>query len=281
MIYSKVGLIYHPVGTAAREFAAHLRTSCLGEVPDVWSVHTGDDVAFVEHVAGTELLICIGGDGTVLWAAKAAIPHAIPIISVNMGRLGFLSELERQDAEEGTRRVLRGEGAVEERAMIECVLAERERGVEPLVALNDIVIGRAAAGRPVYLSVAVDGVHLATVRADALILATATGSTAYNLSAGGPVLMPQSRAILLTPVAPHLSRMRPIVLPEDSSVEIEVETDHSAIVSIDGRVDLPLQSGNRVTVRRSPHTAQFMRLHSHGAFFERLAHHLNLSTRQQ
>jgi NAD+ kinase len=262
--------------------ALELRDAALRGVPDVWLVRTGDEAEFERHAEGTSLLICVGGDGTVLWAARAAVPRAIPIVSVNMGRLGFLSELDPRQADEGIARVLVGEGVVEERAMIECALEAGPAGAtEPLVALNDVVVARSAPGRPVYLSVAIDGVHLARVRADGLILATATGSTAYNLSAGGPVLMPLSRGLVMTPVAPHLSRMRPIVLPEDASVEVQVETDHSAVVSVDGRVDLPLSSGSVVTVRRSEHVARFVRLGSKGAFFDRLAHHLNLSTRRE
>src|SRR5262249_22421922 len=147
-----------------------------------------------------------GGDGTMLWGAPEAVPFTIPIISVNIGRLGFLSELDPAHAVDGVAGGVQGEGGGEGRAMIWCRLEHGAGGAR--AGLEGIVIGRGAPGRPVYLSADVDGVHLARIRGDALILATATGSTAYNLSAGGPVLMPLSRAMLLTPVAPHLSRMR-------------------------------------------------------------------------
>jgi NAD+ kinase len=127
--------------------------------------------------------------------------------------------------------------------------------------------------------VRVDGVHLATVRADAMIVATATGSTAYSLSAGGPVLTPLARELLLTPVAPHLSRMRPIVLPPASVIDIEVQTDLTAIVSVDGQIDLPIAGGGGVTCRLSPHRARFVRLGPPSDFFHKIAEHLNLSTR--
>jgi NAD+ kinase len=277
MTYRTVGLIYHPQAAAARRLSAHLRESALRDMPAVWTAHTGDEAELARHIARTDLLVCIGGDGTVLWASRAAVPYPIPIISINMGRLGFLSELDPAHAVDGVADVLAGEGVLEDRTMLECRLQGGEGPA--LEALNDVVIGRGAPGRPVYLSADVDGVHLARIRGDALIIATATGSTAYNLSAGGPVLMPLSRALVLTPVAPHLSHMRPIVLTEDSTIAVTVETEGDAVVSVDGRVDLPVASGEVVVVRRSPHVARFVRLGPPSTFFERLAHHLNLSTR--
>jgi NAD+ kinase len=280
--YRKIGLFYHPREAAARRLAASLQHTVLSGIPASWIAQTGDEAAVGEHLPDTDLLICIGGDGTVLWAARTAGRLGIPIISVNMGRLGFLSEVDPEHAAEQVVGLLEGAGIVEERTMLECSLPGTGAlgpGQEPLIALNDVVIGRAAPGRPVYLSVAVDAVHLARVRADGIIVCTGTGSTAYNLSAGGPVMMPRSRELLLTPVAPHLSRMRPIVLPSDSVIEIEVDTDHGAVVSVDGQIDQPLENGSVVVVRRSPHVARFIRLGPPGEFFNRLAHHLNLSTR--
>jgi NAD+ kinase len=260
--------------------AETLRTTVLRPL-DPWMAQTGDDVACADHMAATDLVVCVGGDGTVLWAARAAAPFTAHVVSVNMGRLGFLSELDPEDAPALLQGILSGDGMLDERALVECSVAgDGPSGGLVAIGLNDVVVGRAAPGRPVYLSLAVDGVHLARVRADAMIVATATGSTAYNLSAGGPVMIPQSRDLLLTPVAPHLSRMRPLVLPSDAVIEIEVETDHSAVVSVDGQVDRPLRSGCVVVCRRSPHVARFIRMGPPSDFFFKLADHLNLSTQR-
>jgi len=230
----------------------------------------------------TDLLICIGGDGTVLWAARAAVPYPVPIVSINKGQLGFLSELSPIDAPTSIQEILDGSGTIEERAMVECTMPPLAGYPDvPAIGLNDMVVGRAAPGRPVYLSISVDGEHLARVRADGIIVATATGSTAYNLSAGGPVLMPLSRQLLLTPVAPHLSRMRTVVLPPEAMVAIQVETDHQAIISVDGQLDRPLSSGCVVEVRISKHVARFVRFGPPSEFFHKLAEHLNLSTRRE
>lgn len=282
MIYGRVGVLYHPREAAARPYAESLRDTVLQCAASTWLAETGNVAAVQQHMAQTDLLVCVGGDGTVLWAARAAVPHSIPIVGINMGRLGFLSELEPNEGAPQLRGILKGDGHVEERTMLECAFddgdGEKRTGA---IGLNDVVIGRAAPGRPVYLSVAVSGVHLARVRADAIIVATATGSTAYNLSAGGPVLMPESRELLLTPVAPHLSRMRPIVVGPEAVIEVGVESENPAVVSVDGQVDRPLSSGDVVVVRRSQHLARFIRLGAPSDFFHKLAGHLNLSTKRE
>ncbi len=282
MTYRTVGVLYHPRQPEALPLAERLRDTVLHAVKRTWLAQTGDEKAVAAHMQDTDLLICIGGDGTVLWAARAAVPYPIPIVSINKGQLGFLSELGADHAPEAVQKILDGAGVIEQRAMVECTMPPAEGySDDPAIGLNDLVVGRAAPGRPVYLSLEVDGVHLARVRADAMIVATATGSTAYNLSAGGPVLMPLSRELLLTPVAPHLSRMRPIVLPPDSVISIQVETDHLAIISVDGQLDRPLLSGCVVEARLSKHVARFIRFGAPSDFFHKLAGHLNLSTRRE
>jgi NAD+ kinase len=280
--YRRIGVLYHPREATARRYADMLVDTVLQCAASTWLAETGDMRAVKQHMAETDLLVCVGGDGTVLWAARAAVPHPIPIVGINMGRLGFLSELEPEDGAPQLSGILQGDGQVEERAMLECAFSDAHRADGTrAIGLNDVVVGRAAPGRPVYLSVAVSGVHLARVRADAMIVSTATGSTAYNLSAGGPVLMPDSHELLLTPVAPHLSRMRPIVVGPDAVIEVSVETENAAIVSVDGQVDRPLTSGTTVVVRESEHVARFIRLGPPSDFFHKLAEHLNLSTKRE
>lgn len=278
MTYHKAGILYHPREAAAHELARLLAETVLRPLVP-WLAQTGDIDTCLREMPGTDLVVCVGGDGTVLWAARTFAGRAAHIVSINKGRLGFLSELDPVDAADQLHRILHGAGMLDERALVECTPVGLAAGAgESALALNDIVIGRAAPGRPVDLIVHVDGVHLAHVRADAMIISTATGSTAYNLSAGGPVLMPQSRDLVITPVAPHLSRMRPLVLPGESVIEVRVETEHNAVVSADGVIVQTLESGCAVICRRSELAAAFLRLGPPSDFFFKLAEHLHLST---
>jgi len=176
--------------------------------------------------------------------------------------------------------VLDGAGRVEERAMLMADVCRPSS--EPVsstlpaqYALNDIVVGRYAPGRPVYVTISIADSPLETLRADGVIVATATGSTGYSLSAGGPVLFPESRELVITAVAPHLSRVRPLVVPEGLEIELRVETDHRAVVSFDGQVDEELESGACVRIRHAPYLARFIRLRPPTDFYYKLVRHLD------
>jgi len=275
--YQKAGILYHPREPAAFTLAQELARTVLRPLSP-WLAQTGDNATCAANLNGTDLAVCVGGDGTVLWAARAVAPQRAHIVSVNMGRLGFLSELAPEDAADQLAAILAGAGMLDERALVECTASGPAGDEVSALALNDVVVYRAAPGRPVDFSVAIDGVRLARLRADALIVSTATGSTAYNLSAGGPVLMPQSQDLVLTAVAPHLSRMRPLVLPGEAAIAISVEDQSEGIVTADGEVLRSLAAGCAVVCRRSEHSAAFIRMGPPSNFFARLADHLNLST---
>ena len=147
-----------------------------------------------------------------------------------------------------------------------------------LHALNDVTVSRGSVVRPIYIALTVDGVRVVRIRADGIIIATATGSTGYNLSAGGPVLPPSSQEIVVTAVAPHLSRIRPLVLPAASRLSVNVEFDHQAIISIDGQVNRPLANGDTIQIQRSPYRANLVRLGSTAHFYSRLNHYLDSAT---
>ena len=268
----KVGIFVHPRWKAAWELARELRDALAGEVKEVWQTSAWDDKTTQAQLQGTELLICLGGDGTVLWAARSVISHPAPILGVNMGRLGFLAELRPQELLERLPDVLRGEGRIEERTMLQ---AQVPAWGLTYHALNDVVLGRVSAGRPVYIDVSVEGQRLALYRADAIIVATATGSTAYSLSAGGPILHPQSRELVLTPVAAHLAAARALVLPAEAVVELVVSAESPAMVSVDGQVDRTLGKGESVSVCRSPHVARFLRLSQPAEYYAKLAERLD------
>ncbi len=268
----KVGIFVHPRWAAARDLAQEVRAFLADKADEVWQTSAWDDRATGEHMPGTELLICLGGDGTMLWAARAVIPHPVPLLGVNMGRLGFLAELRPQELLARLPEVLRGRCRVEERTMLQ---AQVPAWGLTYHALNDVVVGRVSAGRPVYVDVSIDGSRLALYRCDAVIVASATGSTAYSLSAGGPILHPESREIVLTPVAPHLAAARPLVVSPQAVVDLLVSTEADAVVSIDGQVDRALSSGDGVSVCRSPHVARFLRFSEPQEYYAMLAERLD------
>jgi NAD+ kinase len=278
---NKIGCIYHPKlsDELGQRVAEQIVAIAGRHVAETWIASAWDEETTQERVPGTDLLITVGGDGTVLRAARAVVPHDTLLLGVNMGRLGFLTELDAASALERLPEVISGKGRVEERSMLHAeIVSQGSDGDERPGrhdALNDVVIGRVTLGRTVQASVRVDGVTAADFRADGVIVATATGSTAYSLSAGGPVLPPESREMLLTPLAPHLVPNNSLVLPEGAVVEVLLAAGQQATFSVDGERDLDLMSGDTVRVTISPHRARFVRLGPPAQFYERLARRLN------
>lgn len=223
-----------------------------------------------------DLLIALGGDGTMLRAGHLCAACQTPILGINLGRFGFLTEVQRGDWRPILERVLEGDYWVERRMMLRA--EHRDEGGRERAAwdvLNECVVGRGEIVRPVRLTAEIDGRYLTTYVADAIIVATATGSTAYALAAGGPILPPTLRNILLVPVAPHLSVDRAIVLDEGSSVGVTVSTDHQAMLSVDGQPSHPMNDGDSVLVRAGEHSANFVRLQDPGYFYRNLTSRMN------
>ena len=268
----KVGIFVHSRSRAAVQIADQARELLRERGSEVWQTSDWDDSAVADSIPGTDLLVCVGGDGTVLRAARVIVPHPVPILGVNMGRLGFLTEVRPGELVDRLSDVLEGRCRTEERTMLQ---AQVPSWGATHHALNDVVVGRASVGRPLYVETAVDGVRLAIHRCDAVIAATATGSTAYSLSAGGPILHPESQDLLLTPVAPHLGSARPVVLPPNATIDLRVTADKEAVISIDGQIDRALASGDSVTVCRSAHTARFVRFSPPQDYYAVLAEKLD------
>jgi NAD+ kinase len=267
----KVGVFVHSRSPAAGQLAERVRSLLSERVGDVWQTSDWDDNLVAESISGTDLLICLGGDGTVLRAARVIVPHPVPILGVNMGRLGFLTEVLPTELVDRLTDALEGRYRIEERTMLQ---AQVPSWGATHHALNDVVVGRASIGRPLYVETSVDGVRLAVHRCDAVIAASPTGSTAYSLSAGGPILHPESRELLLTPVSPHLGSARPLVLPPDAVIDLTVTADKEAVVSFDGQIDRSLASGDSVRVCRSAHTARFVRFSDPREYYGVLAEKL-------
>ena len=272
-----VGILYRLGGAAARAMAQEVAAQIDAGGASTWVASPLEDDVIVRQLPTTDLLICVGGDGTVLSAARSVAPLTTPILGVNMGRLGFLTELAPDEIADRLPEILLGRFRVEELTMLRAELPACETAPSlELHAMNDVTVGRGAVARPVSLGLSIDGVHVFNVRADGLIIATATGSTGYNLSAGGPILPPSSREIVVTAVAPHLSRVRPLVLPPESILTLTVESDHEVIMSVDGQINRPLPSGSAVSVACSPYRAHLVRLGSAAHFYSRLNHYLDL-----
>ncbi len=277
---NKVGCCYHPKlpHELGRRVAEELVAVARPHVAETWVAPAWDEAEVARRVPGTDLLLCIGGDGTVLRAARAVVGQQTLLLGVNMGRLGFLTELDARQAIDRLPEVLAGAGRVEERAMLHAEIAGpagRDDTAARHDALNDVVIGRATLGRTVQVSVHVDGAALADYRADGVIVATTTGSTAYSLSVGGPILPPESLDILLTPLAPHLAPRNSVVLPPSAVVEAQLPPGQQATFSVDGERDLDLAAGGTVRIALGPHRARFLRLSPPSQFYERLARRLN------
>jgi NAD+ kinase len=281
--FNKIAIISHPqIPDAAREVKEILATLDKYEV----KVSYGQlgDPAFHERIQSGEfeLLIALGGDGTMLRVGHLSAPGKIPILGINLGRFGFLIEVREKQWPEFIPRLMKGDFWLEKRMML---CAEQWRAESLLGSwdvLNEVVVSRGKIMRPVILDTSVDGRFLTTYVADGLIASTPTGSTAYALAAGGPILPPELRNILLVPVAPHLSIDRAIVLAEGSSVSIIVHTDHQAVLSVDGQTPVDLESGDRVEAFAGKHTTLFVRFQDPGYFYRNLTPHMyqNPSTGQ-
>jgi len=221
-----------------------------------------------------DLLVALGGDGTMLRAAHLCAPARVPIFGINLGRLGFLIQVEYKDCERMLGHLLKGEVWIENRMMLR---VEHLRGGESngvFYALNEAAISRGQYLRPVRLSVHVDGLLLTTFVADGILAATPTGSTAYALAAGGPILPPELRNILIVPVAAHLSVDRAVVLSEGSSVSIQAQNEN-VVLSVDGQEPIILAEDDHVDVRAAQYTAQFIRLGDPGYFYRNLTAHMH------
>lgn len=270
---NRVNVCYHPEVTGARAAAARLIAVIAGrglEHALVELPRDGADGELAEQVPGSDLLVCVGGDGTVLHASGVSARFGVPVFGVRMGRLGFLAEATEGEAEDALKRILDGEGRLERRVMLQAQVGE----AEAQHALNEIVIGRVHLGRTISVGLRVDGELLAEYRADAVIAATATGSTGYALSVGGPIMHPTSGDLVVTAVAPHLSYSNALVLRGEAQIEFEVARGYEAVLLVDGGHDQPVPSGTFVRVTRSPREAHFVRLGPDRLFYANLARRL-------
>lgn len=257
--------------TEAEAMSAFLRKK--GMDAPVGSLYDEDLRRRVKH-GEFDMLVAVGGDGSVLRAGHLCAPSGVPILGVNLGRLGFLIQVDRKEWHEYFEKLLNGEAWIENRMMLH---ADHLRGGESVGhsnALNEVVVGRGQNLRPVRLTAFVDARQLTSYVADGLIASTATGSTAYALAAGGPILPPELRNILLVPIAPHLSVDRAVVLAAGSSVKILVKSEN-VVMSVDGQLPTPVMEDDQVIVTAADVTAQFVRFGDPGYFYRNITMHMN------
>ena len=215
-----------------------------------------------------ELAFSIGGDGTLLQASHLCSEHDIPIIGINLGRLGFLVEISPDNFHSHLDAIWQGDYRLEQRIMLEVALHRNGTDVEHFVACNDVAVRNKNTVRMLELNTWVDGVFLNTIHGDGLIISTPTGSTAYALASGGPLLEPTMEAILLVPICPHTLSQRPLVIDSKKVIEVSVtEKYHSdAVVAIDGQITRNLDTGTKIIIKRSPHKLKLIQTSEHDYF---------------
>jgi NAD+ kinase len=250
MTVSRIGFAYNPTIEAAVELSARAAGWCQVRSIDHWQLASGDLDGLVRELPTTDALVVLGGDGTFLRAVRAVAEVDVPILGINLGKVGFLSKAEAGELDAVLGKIVAGEYRIDERMALEGRILRDGQPVDAArhVAFNDIVVARGALARVCRLDVAIDDTHLATFIADGLVVSSPTGSTGYSFSAGGPILDPVSRNLVVTPIAAYLSAIRSVVVSPRQTVRCTVVDAHEALVSVDGREDFPIAVGDVVEV---------------------------------
>jgi NAD+ kinase len=247
----RLGFAYNPTSEAAIDLRERAAGWCSVRSIEHWALTAADLGGLLRELPTTEVLVVLGGDGTFLRAARAVVETGTPLLGVNVGKVGFLSKTETDGLDRVLGQLLKGDYRVEDRMALEgrILRGGRDGAGERHLALNDIVVARGALARVCRLDVSIDASHLATFVADGLVVASPTGSTGYSFSAGGPIVAPESRNLIVTPIAGYLSAIRSIVVEPTRVVRCRVQAANEALVSIDGRDDVAIDVGDVVEVR--------------------------------
>ena len=251
MTLRRIGFAYNPTNEAASELRERAAGWCQMRGIDHWAAQAQDFETLCRELTSTDALVVLGGDGTLLRAARAVIQVDVPLLGVNLGKIGFLSKVEANELEAVLAKIAEGDYTIDPRMALEGRLLPGGKQEHAAVhhALNDIVVARGALARVVRMDVAIGPSHLATFIADGLVVSSPTGSTGYSFSAGGPIVAPESRNLIVTPIAGYLSAIRSVVVGPDQTVRCQIVDATEAIVSIDGREDVAIAVGDVVEVR--------------------------------
>ncbi|HYO44176.1 MAG TPA: NAD(+)/NADH kinase [Candidatus Limnocylindrales bacterium] len=259
MTVTRIGFAYNPTIEAAAELGERAAGWCRMRGLDHWAAPAGETARLVGELPTTDVLVVLGGDGTFLRAAQAVAEVDVPLLGINLGKVGFLSKAEAHELEAVLGQLQEGAYSVRARMGLAGSILPAGRPAQiRFTALNDIVVARGSLARVVKLDVTIDESHLATFVADGLVVSSPTGSTGYSFSAGGPILDPQSRNLVVTPIAGYLSAIRSIVVSPSQVVRARVLDAHEALVSIDGREDHRISVGDIVEVRALERPIRFV-----------------------
>ena len=277
-VVDRLGFAFNPTSDAAVELRRRALGWCQTRAVAAWAEPAGELDRLRRELPGTSVIVVLGGDGTFLRAARAAAEADVPILGVNLGKIGFLSKVEADGFEPVLEEIVSGAFSIDERMTLHgsVLPAGGAKGSREVFALNDIVVARGALARVVRLDVAIGPSHLATFVADGLIVASPTGSTGYSFSAGGPILDPVSRNLVVTPIAGYLSAIRSIVVSPLQTVRARVVDAHEALLSVDGYEDIALNVGDVVEVAARERPIRFVEPRSAIPFWDLLRRKVEL-----
>jgi NAD+ kinase len=273
----RIGFAYNPTNEASVELRERAAGWCRQRGIAEWAAQAQDFEVLTAELPTTDILVVLGGDGTFLRAARAVSEVDVPILGINLGKVGFLSTAEAGELEAVLVKLVSGDYAIAERMALESRILRAGR--EPALthhALNDVVIARGALARVCRLDVSIGESHLATFIADGLVVSSPTGSTGYSFSAGGPVVDPLSRNLIVTPIAGYLSAIRSVVVSPKRLVRCRVVEANEALVSIDGREDVPIAVGDVVEVRALERPIRFVEPSGAQPFWDLFRHKVEL-----
>jgi NAD+ kinase len=256
----RIGFAYNPTNEVAGELRERAEGWCRMHRIEHWAAEAQDFELLCRELVTTDVLVVLGGDGTLLRAARAVIQVDVPLLGVNLGKIGFLSKVEAIELEAVLAKLVAGDFTIDPRMALEARIlpAGRDEGAATHHALNDIVVARGALARVTRLDVAIGPTHVATFIADGLVVASPTGSTGYSFSAGGPIVAPDSRNLIVTPIAAYLATVRSVVVGPDQVIRCRIVDATEAIVSIDGREDVAVAVGDVVEVRALPRSIRLV-----------------------
>lgn len=269
-----VGILYQPQRSDSAQLAQEVSHILQKRDIRIWQGAAHDYVGLEKAAPVLDLLITLGGDGTIVSASRAVAQYGVPILGVNLGRLGFLAEVEPSEVQKAISAVLEGQYTIEERMMLRAELWRDHKIILNAEAINDVVLGRGAAARTVRVAVEVDGHYVMTQTADGIIVSTPTGSTAYCLAAGGPIVAPDLPCMVIVPIAAHLTLAHAIVVPARRYIRLKLVKGQGAMLTVDGQLDSELRVGDEVLTRTSEYTAKFVRFGGDGYFYETILRRL-------
>ncbi|MBG7617407.1 MAG: NAD(+)/NADH kinase [Chloroflexi bacterium] len=271
MSFDNIGIIYHPKNECANQLSLRAEKHLKQKGLNIWRCSAWDTKGILNNIEDTKLLFTCGGDGTILRAAQITYNKDIPITGINLGRIGFMTEINSEDTFKDIDAILEGKGRLDKRALLH-TLFHQGGGKESMSfhSLNDVVVSRGEITRIIHIDTFINGEHFINYKADGIIVSTATGSTSYCMAAGGPVLHPNSKETVLLPILPHLCPDYSMVLPASTVILLQLGTNHNATLCIDGHIHHSVKNGDTIEIKPSKYSISFLRLKPKNSFYTTL-----------